>query len=76
MTIKIKIDRNYAVVAMMYFMYIDGSWGVKIKSQKQFKDQIRSYLVKYGELCIDDHESEHDQYRDQAESIVDKFFKL
>lgn len=71
MIIKINVDYNLALSAIVYELTMSG----KIKSKKSFKDVVTNYIHQWGESTIDDHREEGEDFLDEAEDIMTKYFK-
>lgn len=71
MKLLISVDKEYCVVAITNCLQLSE----EIKSKASFVRAIKGYLTINGEQCIDDHESEGYKFREQAEEIVDKYYK-
>lgn len=70
MRISFKIERSEAVIAIMYYLSI----GVKITTQSQFKEELNTYFRQHGFQDQDNHESDCQYFKEDAEFLVNKYF--
>lgn len=70
MTIKITVDRDYCIIAIAHALYLKAT----ITNKKSFISQINQYVDQYGRLCLDDHESELNEFIERSTEITDKYF--
>lgn len=71
MRISFEIERDEAIIALMYYLGL----GEIIKTKRQFKQQLTTYFWQNGLQCLDDHEYENEKHRQHATELVDKYFK-
>jgi hypothetical protein len=72
MRVLINIKRDLALACVLYYMNLND--GEPIKSKKQFKEELKTYALEFGRMCIDDHEYEGGIYADAAEETLSKYF--
>lgn len=71
MEIKLYITKEQALTAIAHSL----SFGEPIKSKKAFRNEIATYFQIYGLSCMDDHQSESSESFDEAQLLVDKYYK-
>lgn len=70
MRISFKIERDEAVIALMYYLGL----GIQIKNRNDFKNELTDYFRQNGTQCLHDHESENEYHRKNAERLIEKYF--
>lgn len=70
MRISFEIERDEAIVALMYYVGL----GIVIKTKKDFRRELTNYFRQNGTQCQDDHEYENEPSRSKAIELVDKYF--
>lgn len=71
MRITFEIEKEHAVIALMYYIGL----GTRVKSKNKFREEITNYFSQNGHQCLDDHEYENEASREEAEKLVNKYFK-
>lgn len=71
MKITLEVSRDQAIIIIAHSL----SYDTPVKSQKAFKSEITNYFSMFGEQCLDDHQSECYKFEDEAELIVDKYYR-
>lgn len=70
MKISFEIEPDEAIIALMYELGL----GERITSNRQFRTVLTNYFRLNGLQCQDDHESENEPHREQAQVLCNKYF--
>jgi len=71
MKVTIFIDEGFCEIAIAHALMN----GDKISSFNLFREAIKTYLIVYGEMCLDDHGGETLEFKERAKTIVKKYYK-
>jgi hypothetical protein len=71
MIIQFKISKEYAQIAIQHSIQME----IRCNTTASFRKAIKEYMSDYGHAKFDEHEYETMKFKEQANEIVERFFK-
>lgn len=74
MRVIVPVPKDCALACIMCELYFNNG-KFKRMNKTIFRELCAAYVFANGQMCIDDHQDDYDQYYEQALEIVNKYYK-